>query len=694
MNPFKFNSIKSQLVQFFLLLCLVAAAGIIFTQFQTQKLNQLNENITGIHHHINHFADKLEAEVNYLAFLSYDYFALNQSHVKARINGIWENRILTYSDSLSRLAQLTGDLKMEQQAYEIRKEIIKLKPYWTRLLTENYAEDQKNKWIKLDKEYDLLINRIRKQLQIIGNESKTSINFDGVQLTENIQRTQIFLTIFILLILVLGFLTGLYLINKTLQNHLNISEKLQSLREGNLSTKIENSIEEFQSLVFNTNELIDTFSRLKDMATEVSNGKYDTHIKVFDNKGILGNALSSMRSSLQKISIENRERNWMNEGYAKFAEILRNSSRDSDSTVFYENVISSLVRYLDIHQGGIFALNDESKDRPPFMELKATYAFERKKYLIRHIPKEEGLIGQAWREKDIILITDVPYNYSHINSGLGQFKPKSILIAPLITNEQVLGVIELASMKPIQPVQIAFIERLSESIATTIARLKVDVETGKLLDESRFMAERMRSQEEEMMQSMEELVATQEKMELNSNEMRTQLKALNGSFIMMEMNTQGFFIKVNELLLKTTGYSTEEILNQHYTILYNKKATPENTIEDWEDVLRGNYIRGEFLRYRKNGEPFWLYEVMYPLFNTQGEIYKVCIVGYDISKQKEQEQKIKEQLNELYMSKRDVVNRIREIEGKARNKITKLKLDFNEQIKEKDRIIAELKQES
>ena len=694
MDLFNFNSIRGRLSRLYLLIGLVVITGIIFTQYQIYKLNKLTDNISGIHNDIKHYAQRIDAEVSYLAFLSYNYFSLKQSYIKARINGVWENRVLSYSDSLSNFAQLSNDPRIEQQAYSIRKDVIKLAPYWNTLITENYTEEEKKDWIELDKNYDLLINKIRKKLLSISSESENAINFDSVQLRQSIQNTQIFITIFMVIILILGSISSHHVLRKTLNNNSKIAHCLQDFKEGNIPETIHTSIEELKPMISYTNELSGTFNRLKIMATEVSNGKFDTQVKVFDERGDLGKALSSMRDSLQQISKDNLERNWLNEGYAKFSEILRNSTRDSNSTVFYEEVITNLVRYLGVNQGGIFALNDETKDRSAFMELKASYAFERKKYLVKHISKEEGLIGQVWREKDIILITDIPESYSHINSGLGHIKPKSILIAPLITNDEVLGIIELASMKVIQPYQISFVERVSESIATTIARLKVDVETRKLLDESRFMAERMKSQEEEMIQSMEELVATQEKMELNSNEMRTQLKALNGSFIMMEMNTQGFFTKVNELLLKITSYRETDLINKHYTTLYNKKFNPENIQEDWEDVLRGNYIRGEFLRYRKNGDPFWIYEVMYPLFNTQGEIYKVCIVGYDITKQKEQEQKIKDQLNELYMSKRDVVNRIREVEGKARNKFMKMKMEYTEQLKEKDQVIHDLQQNS
>ncbi|MEO1654137.1 MAG: GAF domain-containing protein, partial [Bacteroidota bacterium] len=506
---------------------------------------------------------------------------------------------------------------------------------------------------------------------------------------ENSQRTQSFIISFIITLVLLSIFISWYLLRNLLNTTSQVSQQIQSFQEGDLPEKLGEAPREIQPLVNQTNQLSDTLIDLKELASQVSAGKFDTRIKVFSEEGKLGKALLSMRESLQNIAIQNRERNWLNEGYAKFSEILRNSANNGEQ--FYQVVVSNMVRYLDVQQGGIFALNNEVNGQDPFMELKASYAVNRKKYLVRHIKQDVGLIGQVWREKDQVYITDIPEDYADIPTGMSMSRPRSILVSPLITNGQVLGILELISLKELPPYHLDFVQRVSESIATTIARIKVDSETKVLLEESKFMADRMKAQEEEMLQSMEELVATQEKMELNAGEMRTQLQALNENFIMLEMNIQGYITKVNDLALATTGYTEADLLNQHYSIIHGKTPNQDLLLARWDEVMRGHFIKGEFERNRKNGHPFWINEVMYPLYNSQGEIYKVCLVAYDISKQKEQEQKIKDQLNQLYMSKRDVVNRIREVEKKARTEIQRVKLELMDKIKEKEKIIKELK---
>jgi PAS domain-containing protein len=118
----------------------------------------------------------------------------------------------------------------------------------------------------------------------------------------------------------------------------------------------------------------------------------------------------------------------------------------------------------------------------------------------------------CWLEKDTIYITDVPQNYINITSGLGGANPGSILIVPLISEEKVEGVIELASFKEYESHQIRFVEDLALRLASVIEGLNMQEKTARLLEETRLMAEEKQAQEEEMRQQLEEQQASREEM--------------------------------------------------------------------------------------------------------------------------------------------------------------------------------------
>jgi GAF domain-containing protein len=137
-----------------------------------------------------------------------------------------------------------------------------------------------------------------------------------------------------------------------------------------------------------------------------------------------------------------------------------------------------------------------------------------------------GLAGQAWQEGDSIYLTDVPQNYIKITSGLGDANPSCVLITPLKVNDQVFGVVELASFNILKDFEVEFVKKIAESIASTISSVKVNARTQRLLEESQEMTEQMRAQEEEMRQNMEELQATQEEMARKEKDMLKQISEL------------------------------------------------------------------------------------------------------------------------------------------------------------------------
>jgi GAF domain-containing protein len=174
------------------------------------------------------------------------------------------------------------------------------------------------------------------------------------------------------------------------------------------------------------------------------------------------------------------------------------------------NLIKELVEYTGSRVGGLFIINQDENNQN-IIELVASFAYDRQKFLEKKIFPGEGLVGRSIQENETIYINEVPENYLTIKSGLGEREPVSILIVPLRLNDIAYGVIEIGSFQNIEKYKIKFVENISDNIATTISKLKSNIQTSHLLEQTRQQAEEMVAQEEEMRQSMEELRAIQDK---------------------------------------------------------------------------------------------------------------------------------------------------------------------------------------
>ena len=272
--------------------------------------------------------------------------------------------------------------------------------------------------------------------------------------------------------------------------------------------------DELQQLNERVASLESQINTATEFVKEIEKGNLTADYSLADVVGekadVLAESLLSLRLQLKSYSIQEKERNWVTEGLAKFIDILR--SKNEDVAELTDNIIRNLVKYVGANQGGLYLVNDDNpKDR--YIEMAACYAYDRKKYLNQRIEIGEGLTGQAVLEKDTIYLTEIPQSYMRITSGLGNASPSNLLIVPLKIEENVFGVVEVASFDKIQQYQIEFVERLGESIASTLANVRTGQKTQVLLQQSQIQAEQMRSQEEEMRQNMEELSATQEEMQ-------------------------------------------------------------------------------------------------------------------------------------------------------------------------------------
>ncbi|RPH30523.1 MAG: HAMP domain-containing protein [Bacteroidales bacterium] len=456
-------------------------------------------------------------------------------------------------------------------------------------------------------------------------------------LTQKADRS-LYISIFVGMIGLLLIILVLIFVSDNLTRPIRkITSSLNRLANGEISDdlKIEiNTGDEIEEMSRALNISVDGLNNKSLSAINIGKGQYDSEIALLSDKDMLGKSLIDMRDSLKKAYIEeekrkvdDQKRTWANEGFAKFADILRQNNNDFQ--LLCDGVIKNLVKYLDANQGGIFLWNEEDKN-DQYFELVATFAWDRKKYVTKRLEKGEGLVGACALEKETIFITDVPEDYVAITSGLGSANPRCVILVALKHENTVLGVIEMASFKVIEKYQIEFFEKVAESIASTILAVRINERTKALLEQSQQQAEEMAAQEEEMRQNMEELQATQEEAARKSGEIEGLLTSLNASSFIVEYDMSGTIINANDAFLQRLSITRQQLIGTHHSGNIEMSEKQKKEYGKFWDDLRAGKSKKVKSTITWEGNSLNLIETYFPVADGEGHTYKVMKLAHEL----------------------------------------------------------------
>jgi methyl-accepting chemotaxis protein len=362
-------------------------------------------------------------------------------------------------------------------------------------------------------------------------------------------------------------------------------------------------------------------------AEQISNGNLSVEYKLLDEKDELGKSLLQMRNNLKEASEREQKERFITVGITKIGDIIREFGNDTQKLA--DEFIRGLVKYSDLNQGGLFLLNDTNEES--VLHLASCYAYDRKKFMTKEVAIGNGLVGQCFLERSPIYMTNVPQNYVQITSGLGGATPRCIYLVPVKTEEEIVGVIELASFSELQDHQMEFFQKAAENIASAILSSRTTQKIKLMLEESQQQAEEMKSQEEEMRQNMEELQATQEEMARKENdlnktmaEMKGVLSGINATMATIEFTPDGTILTANANFLKTVRYTLEEIKGLHHRKFVSKEIQASEDYKTfWTRLASGKSITGVFERIASTGEMVMLNAIYNPILNTNGDVVKV-----------------------------------------------------------------------
>lgn len=255
---------------------------------------------------------------------------------------------------------------------------------------------------------------------------------------------------------------------------------------------------------------------------------------------------------------------------ARIADAMRG---EQDLATLSQTVLKQLCPTLGASMGAIFVREGE------LLRLMGSYAYTRRKNVSNQFRLGEGLVGQTALEKQPILISDAPTDYVSIASGMMELAPRTILAVPLVRDENVIGVIELASLKEFTEPQMGLLNRALEHIAIAFSTAQARTQINSLLERTQLQAQELRVREEELKSINEELEAQAENLRSSQERLRrqqTELEAAN-----------------SELEERTT------ILQQQRSVLdqQNRELTEaqDELRRKAEELAQANKYKSEFL---------------------------------------------------------------------------------------------------
>ncbi|MCK5536307.1 MAG: GAF domain-containing protein [Bacteroidales bacterium] len=475
---------------------------------------------------------------------------------------------------------------------------------------------------------------------------------------------------FLIFIFVVGVIIGfflLYLISRELRESVfNINKSFNDVLHNEIAeVSATSNIAELNTFNVRLVETNRFFLDIRDFVDNLVQDDFENE-EFKDRTDFLFQKLEKLRYKLienkKEISTQEAEslkRDWINSGLSKFNEVLRLYSGNLNE--LSSQLITSLVKYLKAIQGGIFIVSDEDEDH---LELYASFAFNRKKYLQKTIKFGDGLVGTAVTEKRTIYLTELPPDYLEISSGLGETQPLALLIVPLLRDNVVYGVMELSSFSVFSKTEIEFVEKVAELTALTINTEKINHKTVKLLGESQRKSDELATQEEEMRQNLEELRATQEESKRKEKKLQLNIDSVDDKLPKIVLKPDRSVDSLNAKFIELTKFN----MSLFFGKLIDEFLTPksiQNFNEAWKRSLdkRDSEFRLNFISINKD-----FFGVLVPIIDFEtGALIEMFFFLRDVSDftvesaelgkiVKEKEFKITELVEETTVINRNVEN--------------------------------------
>jgi len=321
----------------------------------------------------------------------------------------------------------------------------------------------------------------------------------------------------------------------------------------------------WKDLTGNVNLLADNLTNqvraIAEVTTAVTKGDLTRSIQVEASGEVaeLKDYINTMINNLRLTTDRNNEQDWLKTNLARFTGMLQGQR---DLTTVGRMLLSELAPLVAAQQGVIYQMASEDSSE---MVLLSAFADGGDNGHRDQLHVGEGLVGQCAAEKRRMLIDDLPANAVPIRSGLFQAVPRNIIVLPILFEDRVKAVIELASLSVFTASHLAFLEQLTASIGIVLNSIEATMQTEGLLKQSQQLAAELQTQQTELQQTNEQLAQKAQQLAEQNVEVERKNQEI-------EQARRAVEEKAKELAL-TSKYKSEFLANMSHEL-----RTPLNSI--------------------------------------------------------------------------------------------------------------------
>ncbi|WP_028101113.1 HAMP domain-containing protein [Pseudoduganella violaceinigra] len=255
----------------------------------------------------------------------------------------------------------------------------------------------------------------------------------------------------------------------------------------------------WKDLTENVNQLAANLTNqvraIAEVATAVTRGDLSRSIQV-DARGevsYLKDNINEMIRNLKETTQKNAQQDWLKTNLARFTRLLQ-GQRDLQAVT--KLILSELAPLVSAHHGVFYMMDSQLADAR--LRMIASYGYRSSRKLPTSFLPGEGLVGQCALEKMRIWLTDVPRDYIVVSSGLGAAPPTNIVVLPILFEQQVKAVIEIASLDRFTETHLSFLDQLMESIGVVLNTIEANSRTESLLTQSQSLAQELQQTNQEL----------------------------------------------------------------------------------------------------------------------------------------------------------------------------------------------------